>query len=73
WPAHAPAIAAAAFARSPSSPAGFLDGALFMHWPPAARAPIGAVFRLFHIVADSCVFMQICERPMHSRKSHSSL
>ncbi|SUW59108.1 Uncharacterised protein [Burkholderia oklahomensis] len=45
------------FARSPSSPAVFLDGAVFMHWRPPTRAPTGAGFRRFRIVANSCVLM----------------
>ncbi len=50
--------AAVAFARSPSSPAVFLDGAVFMHSPPSARAPTGAGFARFRIMADSCVLMR---------------
>lgn len=53
------AVATGAVARSPSSPAGFLDGAVFMHPPPAARAPTGAEFSRFHIMADSCVLMRV--------------
>ncbi|OMT37529.1 hypothetical protein AQ757_07260 [Burkholderia pseudomallei] len=57
-PAHAPAIAAAAFARSPSSPAIFLDGAVFMHPLSAARAPTGEGARQLHMVVDSCILMR---------------
>lgn len=46
------------FARSPSSPAVFLDGALFMHSLPAARAPTGAGLGRIRIVANSCVLMR---------------
>lgn len=56
--AHAPAIVATAFARSPSSPAVFLDGEVFMHCAAAARAPTGAESPQFHIVTDSCVLMR---------------
>lgn len=50
--------AAAAFARSPSSPAVFLDGAVFMHRLSSARAPTGVGSGRFRIRANSCVLMR---------------
>lgn len=46
------------FCAVPSSPAVFLDGAVFMHRLSSARAPTGVGSGRFRIRADSCVLMR---------------